>query len=233
MQTHSHVQTGQWDSKFGLNPQEFLQAVQSCLRIRPAPSRGYISTWVAICTLPEPVISAIEIALDLIQDMPAPDRVAARGDSAPVVGGVFLITKQTCHISTRGKPGRIDIAEKLISGCRARKLPTFPPSARTRSQPGCPCGGCNLPHRSSQTHPVPARYLLVDGGLADNPRPALYQARYSALCRFVNLSDQQPIQPGWLDLSVRAVIFLSTDLAPARTTPWRSDRCSSQRCLSD
>jgi diaminopimelate decarboxylase len=25
------------------------------------------------------------------------------------------------------------------------------------------------------------RWLLLDGGLADNPRPALYQARYSAL----------------------------------------------------
>jgi diaminopimelate decarboxylase len=40
------------------------------------------------------------------------------------------------------------------------------------------------------------RWLLLDGGMADNPRPALYGARYSALP--VNNPNRSNIGPAWL-----------------------------------
>jgi diaminopimelate decarboxylase len=40
------------------------------------------------------------------------------------------------------------------------------------------------------------RWILVDGGLADNPRPALYGARYSALP--VEQAERPAAGPAWI-----------------------------------
>jgi len=45
-------------------------------------------------------------------------------------------------------------------------------------------------------HAADRRWLLLDGGLADNPRPALYQARYSALPVFA--PNRPTAGPAWL-----------------------------------
>jgi diaminopimelate decarboxylase len=45
-------------------------------------------------------------------------------------------------------------------------------------------------------HTAQRRWLLLDGGLADNPRPALYGARYSALP--VLGPDRPDTGPAWL-----------------------------------
>jgi diaminopimelate decarboxylase len=45
----------------------------------------------------------------------------------------------------------------------------------------------NTPHR---------RWLLVDGGMADNPRPALYRARYTALP--VENPERADAGPAWM-----------------------------------
>jgi diaminopimelate decarboxylase len=177
VQTHSHVQTGQWDSKFGLNPQEFLQAVRSCLEYG-LPVKGLHFHLGSHLHSSEPVILAIEIALDLIQ-------VCQRhtgwlpGVICPGGGwGVPYHETDLPHIPVENLVN--DIAQKLTTGCHARKFPLF----HLQLEPGRSLvarSGVAIYRIGAVKHTPSRRYLLIDGGLADNPRPALYQARYSAL----------------------------------------------------
>src|SRR5690606_5067906 len=72
------------------------------------------------------------------------------------------------------------IAQRMIEGCQGRGLPL----PRLQVEPGRSLvarAGVAL-YRVGAVKKTPARrWLLVDGGMADNPRPALYGARYSAL----------------------------------------------------
>jgi diaminopimelate epimerase len=72
------------------------------------------------------------------------------------------------------------VAEAVAAGCRERGL-SLP---RLQLEPGRSLvarAGVAL-YRVGSTKRTPhRRWVLLDGGLADNPRPALYDARYSAL----------------------------------------------------
>jgi diaminopimelate decarboxylase len=67
-----------------------------------------------------------------------------------------------------------------MAGCCARNLPLprlhLEPGRSIVAQAGVALYRVGVVKQSGEK-----RWLLVDGGLADNPRPALYGARYSAL----------------------------------------------------
>ncbi len=69
---------------------------------------------------------------------------------------------------------------QLAEGCRSRNLPL----PRLQLEPGRSIvarAGVAI-YRVGAVKCTPnRRWLLLDGGMADNPRPALYGARYSAL----------------------------------------------------
>jgi diaminopimelate decarboxylase len=72
------------------------------------------------------------------------------------------------------------IAGKVVAGCRQRDLPL----PRLQLEPGrglVARAGVALYRIGAVKESSNRRWLLLDGGLADNPRPALYHARYSAL----------------------------------------------------
>ena len=72
------------------------------------------------------------------------------------------------------------IAQRMVEGCQRRGLPL----PRLQVEPGRSLvarAGVAL-YRVGAVKQTPSRrWLLIDGGMADNPRPALYGARYSAL----------------------------------------------------
>jgi diaminopimelate decarboxylase len=72
------------------------------------------------------------------------------------------------------------IARHLVEGCRARDLPLpalqLEPGRSLIAQAGVALYRVGTVKASANR-----RWLLIDGGLADNPRPALYGAAYSAL----------------------------------------------------
>ena len=72
------------------------------------------------------------------------------------------------------------VADILAAGCRRNDLPL----PRLQLEPGRSLvaqAGVAL-YRVGNIKRTPGRrWVLIDGGLADNPRPALYGARYSAL----------------------------------------------------
>ena len=87
------------------------------------------------------------------------------------------------------------IARQVIEGLRERNLPLpclqLEPGRSLVAQAGLAI------YRVGAVKTTPGRrWLLLDGGLADNPRPALYGTRYSAL-PLVN-PERPPAGPTWL-----------------------------------
>jgi diaminopimelate decarboxylase len=171
---HTHTQTGHHESKFGMTREEILEAAQYCKK-HNLPLKGIHFHQGSNFRDPEPLLPAIEMALDLAKEIGFSDE----WHFCPGGGwGVAYHEDELPHPSiesyVRG------IAEAVIEGCKVR--------------------GLNLPH----LHLEPGRslvaragvaiyrvgavkkrgdktWLLTDGGMADNPRFALYGARYSCL----------------------------------------------------
>ena len=122
------------------------------------------------------------------------------------------------------------VAHELAEGCRSRNLPL----PRLQLEPGRSIvarAGVAI-YRVGAVKCTPnRRWLLLDGGMADNPRPALYGARYSALP--VAAPGRPLAGPAWLagpycesgDVLIRRS-------AAAGDRGRRADRSSGQRRLS-
>lgn len=171
---HAHTQTGHHESKFGMTREEILEAATFC-KENNLPLKGIHFHQGSNFRDPEPLIPAIEMALDLAKEIGFNDEwhfcpgggwgVAYHEDELP---------QPSVENYVRG------IAEAVMDGCRLR--------------------GLNIPH----LHLEPGRslvaragvaiyrvgtvkrrgdkvWVLIDGGLADNPRYAMYGARYACL----------------------------------------------------
>lgn len=171
---HIHTQTGQHDSKFGLTREELLEAAQFGKSANLQISGIHFHQGSNFRD-PEPLIPAIDLALDLAKE------IGFTGEWHFCPGGGWGVAYHEDELPHPPVESYVKgIAEAVIEGCRQR--------------------GLNLPH----LHLEPGRsliaragvaiyrvgavkrrggktWVLVDGGMADNPRFALYGARYSCL----------------------------------------------------
>jgi diaminopimelate decarboxylase len=190
--THAYTQTGQADSKFGMDPAEIVRAVRRC-RDLALPLTGLHFHLGSHLHDPAPLGPALDLVLDLLATLRA-----ETGWSPQVVcpGGGWGVAY---HEDDLPQPSLEDyvafVAGWLVAGCQRRDLPL----PRLHLEPGRSLvarAGVAL-YRVGAVKRTPAhRWLLLDGGLADNPRPALYGARYSALP--VEAPDQPDVGPAWL-----------------------------------
>jgi diaminopimelate decarboxylase len=190
--THHYRQTGQEDSKFGLSPAEFFQAVRLC-RQAGLPLNGLHFHQGSHFHDPQPVATALEAALDLIQEINVSERWLPQTLCPGGGWGVAYHEDELPHPS-------IDIyvryvAEQLVEGCARRGLPL----PRLQLEPGRSLvarAGVAIYRVEGVKLTAQRRWLLLDGGMADNPRPALYGARYSALP--LEESDRPSTGLAWL-----------------------------------
>lgn len=172
--THHHVQTGQDTSKFGLGPDEWLEAAQFCHAHR-LPLRGIHFHLGSQFRDAAPLEAAIHTALDVVARAGLPSDWAF----SPGGGlGVPYHEDDLPHPDIAGFVGRIIAA--LKQGCGDRGLPL----PRLQLEPGRSLvaqAGVAIYRVGGTKHSGGRRWLLLDGGLADNPRYALYSARYTAL----------------------------------------------------
>ena len=171
---HSHTQTGQHDSKFGMTREEILEAANFC-KENNLPLNGLHFHQGSNFRNPEPLIPAIEMALDIARE------IGFSGEWHFCPGGGWGVAYHEDELPNPSIESYVrGIAESVIEGCNQR--------------------GLNLPH----LHLEPGRslvaragvaiyrvgaikkrgdkvWILTDGGMADNPRFALYGARYSCL----------------------------------------------------
>jgi diaminopimelate decarboxylase len=171
---HAHTQTGQADSKFGMTPEEIVQAAQVC-RSNKLPLRGLHFHQGSQFRDPSPLIPAIELALDLTQEIDFGDQ----WHFCPGGGWDVAYHEDELPQPEREEYVRV-VAEKVVKECKARKLalPTLhlEPGRSLVARAGVAMYRVGaVKRRGART------WLLTDGGMADNPRHALYGAKYSCL----------------------------------------------------
>ncbi len=185
--THAYTQTGQHDSKFGMEEQELVEAAHLC-RDGGLPVRGLHFHLGSQFKEPGPLGPAVEKAMDLAEELALtarlrPDGSPSGGDGSWVLspGGGWGMAYHEDDLPAPEIEAYVRfIAEAVKAGCRKRGLPL----PHLQLEPGRSLvarAGVAL-YRVGTVKRRPGRtWLLIDGGLADNPRHALYGARYSAL----------------------------------------------------
>lgn len=175
--THAYTQTGQADSKFGMSLPEAIEAIARCREVGITLGGIHFHQGSHFHD-PAPVGPAIETVLDLVLEIEAqsgwrPEAICPGGG-----WGVPYHEDDLPHSSIADYVRFV--AQTLAAGCRERGL-ALP---RLVLEPGRSIvarAGVAL-YRVGAVKQTPSRrWLMIDGGLADNPRPALYGARYSAL----------------------------------------------------
>jgi diaminopimelate decarboxylase len=172
--THAYTQTGQHDSKFGMDGEELLEAAFFC-RKYGLPLRGLHFHQGSQFRDPAPLRPAIALALDLAK------QIGFSGDWHFSPGGGWGVAYHEDDLPHPEIASYVKlIAETVIETCRQLGLDLphlhIEPGRSLIARAGVAIYRVNTVKRQGGR-----TWLLVDGGLADNPRHALYGARYSAL----------------------------------------------------
>jgi diaminopimelate decarboxylase len=178
--THRYMATGVADSKFGL-PVAGAIAAQAVERALMSPSlslRGYhIHIGSQIHDL-----DAYVRTIDLLTTFAADMREQHGYTPAEIsLGGGWAVD----YLPGDGAPSPDQVAavlsETLTSKCLERRLPLPCLSVEPGRAIVARAGVALYTIGAAKSIPGVRRYVFVDGGMADNIRPALYGARYTAL----------------------------------------------------
>jgi len=171
---HAYTQTGQQDSKFGMTPAEILEAADFC-RQNELPLTGLHFHLGSNFRDPEPLIPAIELALDMTGQI----GFEAGWHFCP--GGGWSVAYHEDDLPQPEVEEYVGgIAEAVMEGCRTRGL-SLP---HLHLEPGRSLvarAGVALYRVGAVKMRGERTWILVDGGMADNLRHPLYGARYSCL----------------------------------------------------
>jgi diaminopimelate decarboxylase len=169
--THSYIQTGQIDSKFGFGMEDGLAAeavrrVQASERLDLVGVHAHIGSQIFEL---EPYAKTIRLLADFV------DATGIECRSLNVGGGLGIA------YTAEDEPASIeDYADVKVRGVQQ----TFDPVPRILVEPGRSLvGNAGLTaYRIGTIKEVPGvrTYVSVDGGMSDNLRPMLYGARYEA-----------------------------------------------------
>jgi diaminopimelate decarboxylase len=190
--THAYTQTGQDDSKFGMSPIELVEAARLALSTG-LPLRGLHFHQGSHFHDPSPLGPALETALDLIDELHS-----SLGwiPEALCPGGGWGVPYHETDLPHQPVEDYVRfVSNHLSEGCQQRNLPL----PRLQLEPGRSLvaqAGVALYRVETIKHTPHRRWIMLDGGMADNPRPALYGARYSALP--VSHPDRPSAGPAWL-----------------------------------
>ena len=171
---HAHTQTGQHDSKFGMTRAEIMEAAAFC-KSHNLPLSGIHFHQGSNFRDASPLQAAIELGLDIARD------IDFDGDWHFSPGGGWGVAY---HEDELPQPDINEyvrmIAERVIHGCQVRGL-TLPhlhlePGRSLVARAGVAVYRVGAIKRRGEKS-----WILTDGGMTDNPRHAMYGARYSCL----------------------------------------------------
>lgn len=171
---HAHTQTGQHDSKFGMTPDEILEAAKFC-KANGLPVKGIHFHQGSNFRDPEPLIPAIEMALDLAKE------IGLDGEWHFCPGGGWGVAYHEDELPNPSIESYVrGIAEAVVEGCQLRGL-GLPDLHLEPGRSLVARAGVAVYRVGAVKRRAGKSWLLTDGGMADNPRHALYGARYSCL----------------------------------------------------
>ena len=172
--THVYTQTGQRNSKFGLGREELMEAVLLCQK-HGLPLTGLHFHQGSQFRDPAPLKPAIELALDLAK------QIVFSGEWHFSPGGGWGVAYHEDELPQPEIEAYINlIAKTIIQACQQHGLDLpylhLEPGRSIVARAGVAIYRVNTVKRQGER-----TWLLVDGGMADNPRHALYGAKYSCL----------------------------------------------------
>ncbi|MEP7133727.1 MAG: diaminopimelate decarboxylase [Chloroflexota bacterium] len=171
---HAATQTGQHDSKFGMTRAELLEAAKFC-KEHDLPLKGIHFHQGSNFRDPEPLIPAIDMALDLAKE------IGFTGEWHFCPGGGWGVAYHEDELPNPSIESYVrGIAESVIEGCQSRGLSLphlhLEPGRSLVARAGVAIYRVGaIKQRGDKT------WILTDGGMADNPRFALYGAKYSCV----------------------------------------------------
>jgi diaminopimelate decarboxylase len=175
--THAYRQTGQEESKFGMALHEAVDAIALCRAHDRLPEGIHFHQGSHFHDV-APIGPAIDRVLDLVEEL-----AGSQGWTPQVLspGGGWGVAYHEDDLPHPSIAEYVQFtARSVLEGCQRRNLPLprlhLEPGRSLVARAGVALYRVGVVKRSGAKH-----WLLIDGGLADNPRPALYGARYSAL----------------------------------------------------
>lgn len=171
---HSHTQTGQYGSKFGMTHEEILEAARYC-KEHNLKLKGIHFHQGSNFRDPEPLIPAIDMALDIARD------IGFKGKWHFCPGGGWGVAYHEDELPNPSIEGYVrGIAEAVVDGCHSRGL--APPVLHLEPGRSLVARAGVAIYRIGATKKRGNKiWILTDGGVSDNPRFALYGAKYSCL----------------------------------------------------
>lgn len=188
--THEYIQTGHLDSKFGFDLTQIDSAIElikdeyKSLNIKGL--HAHIGSQIF-----ETKVYKDEVDILFEQMIRINKKFALNIDELNLGGGLGVKYTDTDH-----PPSTFEIADIIINALEEniKKYGTKPPVIYL--EPGrsivCTAGVTLYTIGSSKQVPHGTKYVSVDGGMADNPRPSMYQAKYTA--RIANKPDAAPLE---------------------------------------
>jgi diaminopimelate decarboxylase len=171
---HSHTQTGQEGSKFGMTRAEVLQAAGFCQE-NGLPLNGLHFHQGSNFRNPAPLVAAIELGLELCS------QIGFQGEWHFSPGGGWGVAYHERELPQPDVEQYVDlVAHTVIRGCQQTGM-ALP---HLHVEPGRSLiarAGVALYRAGAVKKRQDHTWLLVDGGMTDNPRYALYGAKYTAL----------------------------------------------------
>jgi diaminopimelate decarboxylase len=171
---HAATQTGQHDSKFGMTREEILEAAKFCKEYN-LPLKGIHFHQGSNFRDPEPLIPAIDMALDIAKE------IGFLGEWHFCPGGGWGVAYHEDELPNPSIESYVrGISESVIEGCQSRGLDL----PHLHLEPGRSLvarAGVAIYRVGAIKKRGDRIWILTDGGMADNPRFALYGAKYSCV----------------------------------------------------
>jgi len=176
--TNDKVRTGHFDTKFGIPPSQAVEAVQRARAATAIRLRGYH------CHIGSQLflLDHFRVAVEAMTEIAAEVRDATNyaPEELNLGGGLGVRYRWSDQPPTIADLAEV-VCSGLAAGCRRHGLPE-PVLALEPGRSIVGDAGLTL-YRVGVVKAIPGvrTYLAVDGGMSDNPRPALYGAKYEVI----------------------------------------------------
>ena len=188
--THEYIQTGHLDSKFGFDLSQLDEAI-SLIKERYSSLNlvglhAHIGSQIFETQVYYDVVSVVAEQFAIIRD-----KFDMELSEMNIGGGLGIQ-----YTSEDDPPSMFEIAEVIIRSLKENIAKYSLPEPKIIIEPGrsivCNAGVTLYTVGSSKQVPEGRKYIAVDGGMSDNPRPSMYQAEYCGIV--ANKANEKPVE---------------------------------------